>query len=699
MSGHSRPNLPAASSASEESRTRLDSWKEIASYLGRSEKTVRRWEEREGLPVHRLRHEKRGSVYAYGSELEAWWRVRKETIEPEAPLDDSHLQKFKVRRLPIVISRPWALFGARNHGPLWMLAGMLLAALGLGSLWLLVAPRHAPPQDVQFQRITDSVGVEGDPAISPDGKMVAFVALAGNRHQIWVRLLAGGAPLQITHNEVDHQQPRWAPDSSSLIYYSASATTGEQGEIWEVPALGGPPRRIASALGGGDISRDGLRVAFFRSENGRVELAVAPRHGFPITVVTRLPVEDRYQNPRWSPDGHSIAFQREKANFETYIYAVGAAAGPVRKIAEADNLSGFSWLADGSGFVYSSSSGSTVLYPPAFNLRLIRQDGTGDRQLTFGDVSYVQPDVSASGKLVASRIISSSDIWKFPIGGSAEENTRRAIRITQQTGHIQTPSVSPDGKEVVYLSDGGGHGNLWVTKTDGSETRQITFEQDPAVAVGVPAWSPVGDQIVFILTRNGQPGQWLIHSDGSGLRRVIPLGIWASWSGNGRWIYFVALCRGTYCIEKIPADGGAPVVVRTGAISPALVGDSTLYFANMLKRGNGGWDLELRKAFLGNDHSEVLARIAGQRIPVTVLNFLAIPSPDGQWLAMPLTDADTSNLWIIPTGGGSLRRLTNFSKRPIIITRRVSWSPDSKYLYAAVAESDSDVVLLKGLLP
>jgi Tol biopolymer transport system component len=580
-----------------------------------------------------------------------------------------------------------------------MLSGMLLATVVLGSLWLLVTPRPASPQNVQFQRITDFVGVEDAPAISPDGKTVAFVARAGDRRQIWVRLVAGGAPLQITHDEADHQQPRWAPDSSSLIYYSPSPAVGEQGQISEIPALGGPPRRIASALSGGDISRDGMRVAFFRSESGRVELAVAPRHGSPIAVVTGLAVEDRYEDPRWSPDGHSIAFQGENANFETAIYAVGAAGGPVRRIAKGDDLSGMSWLADGSGFVYGSSSGSTVLYPPTFNLRLVRQDGTGDRQLTFGDVSYLKPDVSASGELVASRIISNSDIWKFPIGGSAEENTRRAVRITEQTGHIQTPSVSPDGKEVVYLSDGGGHGNLWVTKTDGSETRQITFEQDPAVAVGVPVWSPVGDQIIFILTRNGQPGQWLIHPDGSGLHRVIPLGIWASWSGDGRWIYFVALCRGTYCIEKIPADGGEPVVVRTGAISPALADDSTLYFASILKRGSGVWDLEVRKASLGKDPSETLVRIAGQRIPVREMNFHAIPSPDGESLAMPLTDADTSNLWIIPTRGGSLRQLTNFSKRPIVITRRVSWSPDSKYLYAAVAESDSDVVLLKGLLP
>ena len=51
---------------------RLDSWKEIAAYLNRSERTVRRWESNEELPVHRLQHEKRGSVYAYTRELDAW---------------------------------------------------------------------------------------------------------------------------------------------------------------------------------------------------------------------------------------------------------------------------------------------------------------------------------------------------------------------------------------------------------------------------------------------------------------------------------------------------------------------------------------------------------------------------------------------------------------------------------------------------
>ena len=62
---------------------RLDSWKEIAAYLNRSERTVRRWEEKEELPVHRLQHDKRGSVYAYTRELDAW-RVSRRVIEESA---------------------------------------------------------------------------------------------------------------------------------------------------------------------------------------------------------------------------------------------------------------------------------------------------------------------------------------------------------------------------------------------------------------------------------------------------------------------------------------------------------------------------------------------------------------------------------------------------------------------------------------
>ena len=72
--------------SSNEPGDRLDSWKAIAGYLRRTERTARRWEQQEGLPVHRLPHQDRSSVYAFKSELDAWRAARS---GDRAPADDT----------------------------------------------------------------------------------------------------------------------------------------------------------------------------------------------------------------------------------------------------------------------------------------------------------------------------------------------------------------------------------------------------------------------------------------------------------------------------------------------------------------------------------------------------------------------------------------------------------------------------------
>src|SRR5579862_9123051 len=57
---------------------RLDSWKEIATYLRRDVRTVQRWEKKEGLPIHRHQHDKLGSVYAFKAELDQWFKTRQQ---------------------------------------------------------------------------------------------------------------------------------------------------------------------------------------------------------------------------------------------------------------------------------------------------------------------------------------------------------------------------------------------------------------------------------------------------------------------------------------------------------------------------------------------------------------------------------------------------------------------------------------------
>ncbi len=592
---------------------------------------------------------------------------------------------------------------ARQRGITGLVGGVALASAGLVGWLFWAAPPDAAAPDVQLQQLTDFVGMEESPAISPDGKTVAFVARAGGKRQIWVRLLAGGAPLQITRDDFDHEQPRWVPDSSALIYFVPSATPGEHGTIWEIAALGGGSRRLASALSGGDLSHDGRRIALFRFEGAQIALVVVTRDGSVAEQVKPMLIESQYEYPRWSPDDRWIAFQRDviATIFDERVVVVSAnLGGEAREIARSANLSGLAWLPDGSGVVYSSSAGSTVLYPPQFNLRAVERDGSGDRQLTFGDVSYVEPDVHISGMVTVNRIRTQSDIWKFPVNGTPTENTGRGLRITHQTGRAQTPAVSPDESEVVYLSDSGGHGNLWIAKTDGSSVRQITFERDPAISVGVPVWSPTGNEIVFILTRTGMTGLSIINRDGSGLRQLVPSGLSASWSADGRWVYYSRTTDADLCIEKVPIDGGAAISVRCGnanASAPTPDG-SVLYFVNLLIKSNGIVDHEIGRASPENGQSDVLARVSGTRVPVNRRMFTPVLSPDGKWLTMPLSDGTTSNIWVQPTSGEAMRPLTDFGDRSVVIARRVSWSPDSKYLYAAVAETDADVVLLAGLL-
>jgi Tol biopolymer transport system component len=551
------------------------------------------------------------------------------------------------------------------------------------------------PNAVQLQRITDSVGIEEEPAVSPDGKTVAFIALANGRRQVWVRLLAGGAPLQVTRDDADHEHPRWAPDSNSLIYFSNAMKEGDPGTLWEVSALGGTPRLIGSSRGEGDISHDGRRIATFQTQDNRVVLAIYERDSRELQGVRELPALAEYTSPRWSPDDRWVAFVGAiEIAFNRAVYVMDVGAGEPKTVATAQRIQGLAWLPDNSGLVYASSAGSTMAYPPIFNLRTVSRDGGPERQLTFGDVSYVEPDIASAGKLFASRVRMQSDIWKIPVSGTPADNVKNATRITRQTGQVQTPSASPDGREVVYLSDSGGHVNVWVAGVDGSAARQITFERDPSVAIGIPIWSPAGDRIVIIQARSGINSEWLMRPDGSGLRELVPRGAAAAWSGDGRWLYYTtpANREAASCIEKIPVDGGSAVRVRCDAANMAVASDgSAIYYSPQLSAPG-----EIHKAQPEDGPSQPFAYVARSRIPFVPHGYVL--SPDNRWLTMPLKDAGTTNIWAFPTDGSPARPLTDFRERPILIARQVSWSPDGRFVYAAVVETDADIVLLDGML-
>jgi eukaryotic-like serine/threonine-protein kinase len=580
--------------------------------------------------------------------------------------------------------------------------GAVLAAAALGFLaagWLRPPPRASAP--IVLRRLTDFVGVEQFPALSPDGKSVAFTADVGGRRHVWVRLLAGGMPLQITQDDSDHQSPRWSPDSASLIYYTPSPEPNSLGTIWEVPALGGTGRPIAISLGAGDISHDGKHIAYLKLEQGQIELAISDRDGSNPRTVRRLPAGLSYSSLRWSPDDRMLGFQQGQV-FSYDIYFVPLSGGEPHAITQDGNpLAGFAWLPDSSGVVYASSRGETMLYLPTVNLWSVRIGNKNLRQLTFGETSYISPDMDSSGNLVATRVRTQFDIWKYPTDGKPEDNTRRGTQITHQTGAVQTPSVSPHDRELVYLSDSGGHGNLWVLNLETGANRQITFEQDPRVGLGVPVWSPDGKYIAYVTrSRTGwNVDQWVIKPDGTDARKVSELGGWASWSPDSRWLYFAEpAANGGYRILKKPAEGGETLTVRNEGQRQAVGPDGTLYFARELASVNGASDMEVLRANPETGPAQPMVRIPGERLPPWLM-MQPVISPDGKYLALLLADGGSINIWALPTAGGEMRRITDFGHEATLIARRVSWSSDGHSIYAALGKGEADIVLLSKLAP
>lgn len=578
--------------------------------------------------------------------------------------------------------------------------GVALALAAVAGLGFLLGKRAEPAPaalDVpHVNRLTELAGIEEFPAISPDGKSVAFTAYAGGKRQIFVRLIAGGPPLQLTRDPVDHQQPRWSPDASSLLYYSPPAPGEAQGTLREISALGGAPRRVTSSVGGADVSLLDGRIALFRLAGQGVELVTAPRDGSAFQVVAALVPGSYYLYPRWSPDARWIAFQRGDG-VRSDVFVVPAAGGDPRQLTHDQTLiSGFTWLPDSTGIVFSSSRTSTLPYLPTFSLWAARLQDRRLRQLTSGDSSFEHPDVNQAGAMVAGRMRMQLDIWKLPVGGAPRENVAGGLRLTRQTGYVQTPTAAPGDTEVAFLSDSGGHTNLWVLAAESGELRQITNERDPNVAVGVPIWSPDGSSIVFVSSRGNpglQFGLWLVNPDGSNLRRLVQRGLGAAWSEDGRWLYYV-----DEALKKIPASGGTPVTVRAeGTRNVIGAHASTLYYTVERPLVDGRPEFEIRAATPESGPSRLLAQIPASRVANWQIVNPAL-SPDGESLVLPLTDDVTTNLWALSTSTGEWRQLTDFGDRATFIARRVSWSSDGRFVFAAVGEGDADIVLLEGLV-
>jgi len=362
-------------------------------------------------------------------------------------------------------------------------------------------------------------------------------------------------------------------------------------------------------------------------------------------------------------------------------------------------MSGLTWLPNSVGVIYGSNRGSTIPYLPSWVLSEMRLDGNAPRTITPAEISYDQPDVHSTGLISAVRTQMQFDLWSFPFGGSAADNVRQAVAVTRQTGEVLTPTAAPDGERIAFLSDSGGHSNLWVTSTRTGQLRQITFESAPTESVGAPVWSPDGSAIAFVSSKGLtglEFGVWLVNPDGSNLRSLAKPALGMAWSPDGKMVYYTERSGGA--LKKVSAAGGAPVTVRSEATRNVIgLSGGTLYYMVERPLVDGRPEFDIRAATPENGPSRLLASVPAARVASWQIVNPSL-SPDGQWLALPLTDGFTTNIWALSTATAEWRQVTDFGDRPIFIVRKVSWSADGKSIIASIGEGEADIVLLDGLI-
>jgi Tol biopolymer transport system component len=543
-------------------------------------------------------------------------------------------------------------------------------------------PKVAGPP-MRIVPFTSYPGHQGNASFSPDGNQIAF-EWDGEKEDNWdiyVKQVGSEGRLRLTTDPGEDHSPTWSPDGRSLAFYRHSE---HEDGIYVVPSLGGPERKLHTPNLGPlwwsetfDWSPDGKYLVYVDRQPGQQTptiflLAVDnPEDKRPLTTAAGQFVDF---NPRFSPDGRSVAFLRWAGGLARDIFLVRIAGGePKRLTFDSVIMNGLDWTPDGAYIVFSSDrlSGSGRLWK-------VRSSGGQPEPLAVGQGGASNPSLSRDGRRLAyTQGDYNESIWRYEVS-RATGRSAPPTKLIASTGVNAVPQFSPDGKKIAFESTRSGSREIWVCDSDGANPRQLTFFGGPTA--GTPRWSPDGRQIIFVATPESHNAVYVVSVEGGQPRRLTtdaPNEDSASWSRNGKWIYFDSDRTGASQVWKVPPDGGHAVqVTKMGGFAPFESPDGkTLYytkdpFLHGLWRVpvEGGeetpvfehpdvyfesWGLTGEGIYFYNGNTKAIEffSFATQKItqiakPEKPGGTLAV-SPDGRWILCDHVDQDTSHIMLV----------------------------------------------------
>ncbi len=469
-------------------------------------------------------------------------------------------------------------------------------------------------------QVTRALGLEVDPAFSPDGRTVSYAAGTAGRMRLYVRQLGGGGTIELTGTlPGNHRSPRWSPDAANLVYQS-------QGAIFTIPVFGGTPRQVVGANGQSgeasaagvfvnpDWSPDGQRIAYVWHERppnvafqrGRSEVHVLPLSGGEPRKVTDA---SEAHSIRWSPDGSMLAYVSGASLFvfgtsdfgdvdPSSIWVVPASGGePVRVTSDDDlNISPV-WWPDGKHLLFvSNRDGSRDIYQVPVG-RSGEPRGTPIRLTTGLNAHTI--DVSADGtRLIYSVFTHLANLWSLTIPSRGTANVTDAMAVTSETQVIERADLSKDGTWFTFDSNREGNQDIYRMPISGGEPQRLTTHPGDDY---FPTWSPNGREIAFYSLRTGNRDLFVMSANGGALQQLTDHSAQdrlPDWSPDGNSIAFSSDRTGRnelYVISREPGTTvwSAPEQLTTeGGSEPKWSPDGTEIV--YVVRGRSVWTLSLK---------------------------------------------------------------------------------------------------------
>ena len=573
----------------------------------------------------------------------------------------------------------------RARVAMWLGSGSMLCAVliaGAVAYWRgdaqpkpAMSASGAAAPEMTIKRLTTS-GRVSTATLSPDGKFFAYVHReTDGQYSLWLNPVEGSGTVRLlAPTAVTGFSVTFAPDGTSLFYCLVDPAH-PQGQLFRSPLLGGTPENLGEKrCGAMAFSPDGKKVAFVQPDSARAAtlLLVANLNGSDQREIAARPFAQTFieRTLAWSPDGSTIvvgAVTNENVQSQE-IFSVDVSEGTVTPITTLSwrSIQRIGWFGDGTGMVVVAVEKNS---PQQFSQLWSVAYPTGQARRITSDLSdYASVASIGAGDeaLLAVEAHSAlTNIWVAP-AANVQQATRISAGSRARYDGLHGLDWTPDGR-IVYVAVVGESRTIWMMDANGDNARQLTAA---GYADSNPSVTADGRYLVFQSNRSGRDEIWRADIDGGNARQLTQGGgnTQPHVSPDGRWVLYISSRDGLNGLWRISIGGGDPVRLTDKPTSwPRISPDGTQVACGYVAERESGQQRLAVMAIDGTGPVKLfdVTRLANFRNGIRW-------TPDG----VAVTYRDWADgIWRQPLSGGEPQRVPGLPQEKLFT---YGWSPDGQ---------------------